>query len=43
MHEDLLWELDGPTNMLLLNACSSCGDKYNEEGSEGRTLDIKHQ
>jgi len=37
MQEDLLWELDGQTNMLLIADCSSCGEGYSEEGSEGHT------
>jgi hypothetical protein len=43
MQEDLPWELDGPTNMLLINSCSSCGEEYSEEGREGHTSEIKHQ
>jgi hypothetical protein len=43
MQEDLLWELDGPTNMLLIIDCSSCDDKYSEEGSKSHIWDIKHQ
>jgi hypothetical protein len=37
MQEDLLWELDGPTDMMLITNCSSCGEEYSEEGSKGRT------
>jgi len=41
--QDLLWELDGPTNMLLFTDCSSCGDEYSGEGSESHMSDLNHQ